>query len=259
LQDNISHEAFPQLPDATVLWRYTDLPKLLWVLTKKALYLSRGDLLGDAFEGSVPMRYFSEIVTRRIHARIEARKANPMPANEQEDGRWMADQVGALRAHHLAHRHSAYLSCWRQGCESEAMWRLYCGPHEGIAMVTTFDKLKASLTDPAARLGAVRYLDYSRDTLPSDNAYEPIMHKRIAFEHEQEVRVVLIMPPEAAGHLGPPGLEMPWNVETVLDRIVVSSYAPKWYLDVVREVLAKFAPVLVKRLSWSDLRADPVF
>jgi hypothetical protein len=127
-------------------------------------------------------------------------------------------------------------------------------------MVTTFGKLKASLTDPAARLGAVRYLeDYRRDTLPSDNPFEPIMHKRIAFEHEHEVRVVQVMPLEAGGRLGPPGLEMPWNVETVLDRIVVSPYAPEWYLDVVREVRAKFAPALVKRLSWSDLRANPMF
>lgn len=52
---DISHEAsFPQLPDDTELWRYTDLPKFLWVLTKKALYLSRGDLLGDALR--VPCR-----------------------------------------------------------------------------------------------------------------------------------------------------------------------------------------------------------
>lgn len=201
-----------------------------------------------------------------IQARIEARKAASMPVfNQQEDGPWVVEQLTALRAQRLAHRHSTYLSCWRQGCESEAMWRLYCGPHEGVAMVTTFGKLKASLTDPAARLGAVQYLDYSRDTLPSDNPYEPIMHKRIAFEHEKEVRVALItvMPPEAAGPaggLGSSGREMPWDVETVLDRVVVSPYAPEWYLDVVREVFAKLAPgALMALLTWSGLRAKPVF
>jgi hypothetical protein len=85
------------------------------------------------------------------------------------------------------------------------------------------------------------------------------MHKRIAFEHEKEVRVALITPPEAAG-LGSPGREMPWDVETVLDRVVVSPYAPEWYLDLVREVIAKLAPgALMEGLTWSDLRADPMF
>jgi hypothetical protein len=70
-----------------------------------------------------------------------------------------------------------------------------------------------------------------------------------------------VMPAEGAGRLGPPGLEMPWDVEAVLDRIVVSPYAPEWYLGVVREVLAKLAPgALIERISWSDLRAaDPMF
>jgi hypothetical protein len=124
LQDerDISHEAFRQLPNATELWRYTDLSKFLWVLTKKALYLSRGDLLGDAFEGSVPKRYRLAILEPMMDARIEARKANPML--EQEDGRWIAELVGGLRADRIAHLHSTYFSCWRQGCESEAMWRL---------------------------------------------------------------------------------------------------------------------------------------
>lgn len=219
---DISHKAFPQLPDDTVLWHYSDLPKFLWVLTKKALYLSRGDLLGDAFEGSVPMRYHEQFLSAMVMGQ-QAQEADSVPGRvRQQDTAAIERGVAAqFRAHRLAFLRSAYFSCWRQGCESEAMWRLYCGPHEGVATVTTFGKLKASLTDPAARLGAVRYLDYSRETLPSDNWLEPIMHKRIAFQHEQEVRVVrwrmdevkTVMPPEAAGpggHLGPPGREMPW-------------------------------------------------
>lgn len=243
-----------------MLWRYTDLPKFLSVLTKKALYLSRGDLLGDAFEGSVPLRYHRQFLSVIVRE-MQAQEADSMPGRvRQEDTaaieRWVAEK---FRAHRLAFLCSEYFSCWRQGCESEAMWRLYCGPHEGVAMVTTFGKLKDSLTDPAARLGAVRYVDYSRDTLPSYNWLEPITHKRIAFQHEQEVRVVRWRKKEVGGHLGPPGREMSWDIEKVLDHIVISPYAPEWHLDVVHEVLAKFAPALMERLSWSELRADPVF
>src|SRR5258706_8693532 len=39
----------PKMP----VWRYLDLAKLLSLLETRALYFSRGDLLGDPFEGSI--------------------------------------------------------------------------------------------------------------------------------------------------------------------------------------------------------------
>src|SRR5438270_12340311 len=42
-------------PDlASVLWRYVDLPQLLWVLESRALWFSRLDQFEDPYEGAPP-------------------------------------------------------------------------------------------------------------------------------------------------------------------------------------------------------------
>ena len=40
---------------------------------------------------------------------------------------------------------STYACCWAAGHESEALWRLYCKPPEGVAMRTTLEKLETSV------------------------------------------------------------------------------------------------------------------
>lgn len=47
------HPAFesPEPPDAAI-WRYMDLPKLVSLLTDRALWFARADTLGDAHEGA---------------------------------------------------------------------------------------------------------------------------------------------------------------------------------------------------------------
>lgn len=39
--------------DATVLWRYVSLSKLVALFSQRALYLSRSDGFGDPFEGAL--------------------------------------------------------------------------------------------------------------------------------------------------------------------------------------------------------------
>ena len=49
----VDHPVFsPPAPDE-LLWRYVDLSKYLSVLSGRALWFSRADLLGDPFEGSM--------------------------------------------------------------------------------------------------------------------------------------------------------------------------------------------------------------
>lgn len=133
-------------------------------------------------------------------------------------------------------------------------------------MVTTFGKLKQSITDASTRLGAVRYLDYGSQLLPSDNWLQPIMHKRQNFEYEKEVRVVrwrqdetdpLLATPD--GELPPSGYEMEWDPEAALDSVIVSAHAEEWFYEVVQKIVAQFAPALSNLVIWSDMRADPVY
>jgi hypothetical protein len=79
--------------------------------------------------------------------------------------------------------------------ESIAMWSLYNSGSEGVAVQTTVGQLKVALRhDPRITLiGRVTYLDYERDTMINSlNTISPLMHKRRSFQHEAEVRALIL-------------------------------------------------------------------
>jgi hypothetical protein len=67
------------------------------------------------------------------------------------------------------------------------MWRLYCPGDDGVAIRTTFAKLRDSVNDPHTCVSEVKYFDYKTGRFPRR---DPAFHKRSAFKHEQEVRVL---------------------------------------------------------------------
>ena len=236
------HPSFPQPDDPTVkVWRYLDLPRLIWMLETHALTFARVDTLDDPFEGSIPP------------AVVDEWKSNPATS-----------EVIARARRGL--RRQTFVSCWHaNNVESEAMWRLYCGSRDGIALQTTYQRLDASL--PAeVLLGQVTYLDYETDTNPPTDELSLLMRKRQAFEHEHEVRA-LICPgdhPPAGGDAGTRApddtvINVPWSANEHLEHIYVSPYAEEWYRDVVVAVLERFAPELKDRLQWSHMRGVPLY
>jgi hypothetical protein len=180
---------------------------------------------------------------------------------------WKANPANADLLEHAQRglRRQMFVSCWHaNNVESEAMWRLYCGSSDGIALQTTYEKLDASL--PAGvYLGRVGYLDYECAPNPPRDPLSLLMSKRQAFEHEHEIRA-LIWPARSPEGLLPRDLDentqvinVPWAAEEFLEHIYVSPYAEEWYRDVVTAILDSFAPALKDRLAWSRMRGVPLF
>lgn len=258
------------LPPDTVLLRYMSFAKLVAMLSKRALHLCRLDALGDKdrFEGSLPRGQRERIVNELVREL----EADPPPeivaARERmrDAGHaieWRAE--AQVRAYTLALRRSAYVSCWSQGPESEAMWRLYCEGNEGVAMVTTFGKLRASLNDPSLLISPVRYIDYRRDGLPGREYVHQLIHKRIGFVHEREVRVIYwtrdkfrVAAPHEESAYEDHSILIPWDIENALDYVVVSPFAPHWYPEAVAAAMRAFCHSLEQRLVASELGEDPI-
>ena len=233
-----SHRSFPQPDDPSVkVWRYLDLPRFISLLSTGALAFARVDTLEDPFEGSIPPAVYEQWKERH------------------------ADLVESARR---GLRKQAFVSCWHaNNTESEAMWRLYCGSKDGIALQTTYERLDESLPD-GVFLGQVTYLDYECDTEPPDDTLALLMRKRHAFEHEREIRALVW--PEAAPELAPRELDedarvinVPWRAAEFVERIYVSPYAEEWYRDVVLSVIKSFAPHMVDALTWSRMRGVPLY
>ena len=80
------------------------------------------------------------------------------------------------------------------------MWRLYCPGNNGVAIQTSYSKLVETIaSDLELYIGRVTYIDYDSQGFPLGNFFYPVMHKRVSFAHEQEVRLVKIKVPDNLG------------------------------------------------------------
>jgi len=223
---------------------------MIALLNARQLFFTRTDTFQDDYEGSV---------TRGTWLRLSQ---NPGLAAQ-------------LREARIGFKQMVYASCWHMNNgESEAMWRLYCPTNSGVALQTTYERLDRSLPTQGVFLGKVSYVDYhdeagaTEESIP--NALSALMHKRSAFAHEQEVRAVIW--PAAAGLVEflkegeVPRREeprrvigVPWDINETIEHIWVCPYAEEWYKDVVKTVLQRFAPDILDRLKWSQMKGVPLY
>ena len=223
-------------PDDTVLWRYMDFTKFVSLLETQALFFCRADRLGDPFEGSI---------------------SSVTPPAAPPDLR-----IGPVDVHQIDFRQvvrMARVNCWHAGkFESAAMWRLYARDTEGVAIRTTFDRLKESLGGKQELCAsAVQYVDYKVDAIPCGNGLLPLVHKRISFKHEQEVRVIFLQNSHNAAEGDSGGCYIDVDLATLISEIVVAPFAQDWFLELVGSLASRAG--FVNRVRTSVLSEVPNF
>ena len=358
------HQEFPQPDDPTVLaWRYLDLPKLLSLLLKKQLYLTRLDSLEDKYEGTLPpqtlpatlaelrptitsarawpmiekslsflrkfrnpqsmeklaVHYFkatpegsqdrfaavflifwlfvvmqlTRIRRAAALASLEAKNENLELQDKLDDTNFykkLGESTGILPETQLLNdleenyerippegreaaireladwalmqysniRQNLFVNCWHLGHhESEAMWRIYCGREDGIAIVLPYSRLRDSIKATDTFIGKVEYIPYETGMLKRLGQFSPGMHKRQEFEHENEARIVQRRVIDSGSELSVLSVQIAWDPEAYIERIVISPYSRPWYADVVQGIVDKVAPLLSGKLQTSAMRAPP--
>ena len=232
------YEPHPQLDvpsDDTVLWRYMDFTKFVSLLEKRALFFCRTDLLGDPFEGS--MSSATPPVT---------------PGDQPIEGPVEVHRFDLRRV-----TRATYVSCWHAGeFESEAMWRLYARERDGIAIKTVFGSFKEALVcDQSVHASRIRYIDYGASRIPFGNFLYPLLHKRISFQHENEVRALLLNSlddPDA-----PEGVYCEVDLGALVHEIITAPFAQDWFVDLVRSLARRYG--IGDRARTSSLSDAPSF
>lgn len=226
------HPSFPlpEDPDA-FLWRYQDLPKLLSVFQRSALFFARADNLGDPFEGSYPFPHRA--------LRPQAYLNVGMEPTEQRLQEW--SEVVERR------RKDMYVSCWHlNDDESAAMWDLHQRNGMVIAIRSSprrmFEGIDYTAWAPPMFAGMVRYVDYRTDTIGEENAFDPVMTKRRSFAHEREFRAVVAIHEgagliEANADLSSAGVYVPFVLDTLIESIWVAPKAPEWFAATVSRLV----------------------
>ena len=242
-------ERFNTPPGEAVLWRYMSFTKFVSLLARNALFFARADKLGDPFEGSLtPLN----VALRPLLY------GDDFPEDKRN---LIADFMKDLRRFIL-------VNCWHENeIESDAMWKLYSSIQDGIAIKTDFQSLSASLSGTQdVYIGKINYIDYNTTLIPENDAFKPIMYKRKSFEHEREVRAIILeMPP--SGDDGfiigrqPPVYEIGayHEVDTsiLIKEVLVPPYAEDWFTELVQATAETFKlGALVRK---SSLAVQPVW
>jgi hypothetical protein len=156
------------------------------------------------------------------------------------------------RAIVAAHNQKAVvISCWTAGInESLRMWSGYGQGPEAVAIETTVGELRRALGSDFL-IVSVRYLDFSKQSIPKEHSLQPFFFKRRCYDWEQEVRVVGEM--EVGERIGSPRI-VPVDLHSLVRRVVVSPFASIDYRATVMSLLK--AASLSLPVHDSMLRSD---
>ena len=225
------------------LWRYMDLTKFLDLLTSKNLYFIKGKELQkyDKYEGIFP--FHQRYQMRPSLAKLSEKCWNYAPEEIRlaynKNKRKLLSFWDEL----------CYVSCWHENSgESAAMWKIYASSGRGIAIKTTYQKLLSSLpTSEEDYIGAkVEYLDHYTEYMPEDNLYYPLLHKRLCYKHENEVRIIIFKydKENSEGNEMKPfkieGMKIPIKVEKLIDYIVLSPDTPSYFESTIKDIIRKY-------------------
>jgi hypothetical protein len=226
------HESFKLPANKNIpIWRYMDLAKYLSMLDRQCLFFARATLLGDPFEGSstkmmVATRDFIK-TNRAIDPALATFKDAPDAVFMM-----MADTTKSMIQSYL-------INCWHMNeYESAAMWKLYSSSNEAVCIQTTYRHLRVCLPE-CVLIGEVKYINYETEGFSAQNLLNFIMHKRMSFAHERELRAIfweLSGTPDAQpfkAQIEPNGLAIEVNLSTLIERVYVSPTAAPWFANLV--------------------------
>jgi hypothetical protein len=237
----------------TPLWRYMTFEKFCWMVETSKLYHTRLDQFNDSFEGAVTYEYARLRDTGTLEPFFGLKDHEP----------WTLKTL----------RLRSYASCWHASeCESDAQWQLYASGGAGVAVLSTMERLiKAVDFTPHVHglLGQVEYVDFQTHNMlhkPFHTVMRPGFLKRRSFEHEREVRAIILMDfgvqqltmddgfIEWMRTNKPRGIEAKVNLSDLVQAIVISPVAAPYVEELVRIITKRHGlDHLVCKSSLCDL------
>jgi hypothetical protein len=229
-----AHPDFEETDDNTLLWRYQDLPRYIDLLIRRQLFFNRADKFEDPFEGKYNKYSKEALITDNVGT-----------SNEK----LVEQQFNALLGEVSEKRMAVTVNPWHENeHENYAMWNIYARGSYGLAIQTTYERLKRSF-DPARKpvhIGKVIYYDEHTQQIPVHSSFAPFLWKRNIYKYENEVRCcALISDAEKDDFLWEAqdkysGVFVPVDMEMLIERIYISPYSPHWFRDLVERLTEQF-------------------
>ena len=216
------------------IWRYVDLTKFMDFLNTQSIYFTRLDKFNDVFEGSIYLK-----TAKNKRTKIQTKLSNGQIIDRTYE--FLENQEYEKQS-----RKKFGVNCWHMNdYESAAMWKLYLKSSEGIAIQSSFKKLRTALNKSKVNffIGTVSYIDYEKDDIEFENSFVPIVHKRKSFSHENELRAII--PIEEPGNskrvdLENGGCKIKVDINKLVENIYISPDSPEWLSELVSDICKKY-------------------
>ncbi|GKS67412.1 hypothetical protein YTPLAS73_09590 [Nitrosarchaeum sp.] len=257
------------------IWRFMNIQKFQSLLEKESLHFSKVTSFEDPFEGTVPE--FNKKNTKQVYSEIQDRFASKKQFDKFIKNKPKMDEITYEML-----KNQLLVNCWHiNDHESASMWKLYTSNMEGIAIQSTYRKIKESFndnTDDTIWIGRVIYSDYSREWMNEWNAYQRFITKRISFECESELRLITALPEDNKlqkvlgtkdierektnpskprivnpNELTPDGKFVKLNIDSLIENIYIAPLSSNDFVDRVNFITKKNKPNLVNKIQKSDL------
>lgn len=243
-----------------VLWKYMDLAKLVSLFSTKSLYLRRLDKFDDKYEGAICSEkgeahtQSNLSIAAQIKVLYQLKKELRKEISQEEFIRLTKDNLNEMEKDREHLRSSKFVTCWScNNVESEAMWRLYAKDMQcGVAIKTTYEKLFFAL-DKAydVEIGQVHYIDYGENDFIG---LKPEWYKRKSLSYEQEVRIITKRDSDSYKEWG---VNIPVDINALIQEIVISPEAGNWFINVVQDLCAKYN--VLSPVKTSEIQIQPYY
>lgn len=224
----------PTNPDVPI-WRFVDIERLINLLSSSSLYFARADQMSDPYEGVFPRGNMTDASLAATYGPGATREHINLVRRAWEYS-------------NRSLRYEAFLSCWHMNeHQSEAMWKLYAT--RGVAIRSTYARLLSVAKENGEHsilIGEVAYLDYERQGINGATPLRTLVTKRKSFEHERELRAVIVKNIEnyddTAGcpDTQPTGISAQIDLRTLVETLYVFPGAKHWVIEVVKSVVAQY-------------------
>jgi hypothetical protein len=243
-----------------IIWRYFDFPKFVDLLQTSTLFFERGDKLieFDKKEGSIFSLAMEE--DNADDPTINNLLNTDFPISQEDINKWI------------------FINCWhRSPKECYAMWRVY-GKDFGVCIRSSINKLQKSFANSDADdefivlegvyqtiwndkvIVNMRYYSDDEDYIHTESPIDRFTYKRKEFEYEKETRCVIYFPEgcgvnvidgEMQGITTYENIKLDINLDSLIDEICISPFAPSWIYSVVEDLCKKYQ--LNKKITQSTI------
>jgi hypothetical protein len=245
-----AHSVFEAPAGNPRIWRFMNFHKFVSMITTGSLYFSRLDKLGDPFEGL------------HTKARIQFDEKVYDSYDSSQSSEYGKSVIRGMHLDPYEQRRKSFVNCWHMNeYETELLWSRYSFMDGGVAIQSTFERLKSCLNVAnAVYIGMIKYKDWETERTPIDsNMMKPIVTKRINYRDERELRAAIVTRYNRRKQTQL-GMNVPVDLIELVESVYISPKSGDWILKLIKTVLKKYdLDLKVKKSVFTEKPMRPKF